>query len=113
MGLSASPAIRAVASASEEAGATETIMKTAQECWEQVVKYSERVLDEHFSRGQRALWDHLADSWRACAQRVELLERQREGDRPKDAEPSSEAPLAALAELLADDTLHPRRPPRP
>ena len=53
-------------------------MRTAEECWEKVVKYSERVLDERFSRGERALWDHLADSWRACAQRVELLEQQRE-----------------------------------
>ena len=49
--------------------------RTAQECWEKVVEYSERVLDGGSSRGQRALWDHLADSWRACAQRIENIEQ--------------------------------------
>ena len=87
-------------------------MITAQDCWERVVKYSERVLNERFSRGQRALWDHLADSWRACAQRVEALERQRQSEGPRETSEAIEAPLAGLAEMLGDPSLDPRKPRR-
>lgn len=68
--------------------------KSAEECWEKVVEYSERVLDERFSRGQRALWDHLADTWRACAQRVELLEAQRDAIRREGEKPALPSPDA-------------------